>query len=124
MNKLHLKDIKPNVPIIDWQWYVFLIFMIILIIGILFLIYKFIKHRKKEDLRKKALKELKELDFKNSKKTAYKFTKLAHMFVNEENKTEYEKIVKKLEKYKYKPEVPDMDEEIIKEIKEFIREIK
>jgi VanZ family protein len=116
-----IKDIKPNVEIVDYQFIAFIaVILILLIILSLFLI----KKLKKQNPKKKLLEKLKNLNFSNSKKTAYEFTELARNFVNEENKEKYETIVKLLEKYKYKKEVPPLSEKDIEKIKNFIKEIR
>jgi uncharacterized membrane protein YhiD involved in acid resistance len=116
-----IRDIKPNVEIIDYQFIAFIgIILILLIILGIFLI----KRLKKSNPKKKLLEKLKNLDFKDSKKTAYEFTALARNFINEENKAKYEKIVKSLEKYKYKKIVPPLSKEDIQNLKNFIKEIR
>jgi hypothetical protein len=114
-----IKDIKPNVEIIDFSFYLFILGIIIAILlaaVILFFIF-----RKKEN---KNLLILKNIDFKNPKKTAYTFSKYAPYFVNEKNKELFEEINKELIHYKYKPSVPQMDEELKQKIKMFIKGIK
>jgi len=115
-----LKDIKPNETIIDYQFYVFIGFVVLSIILLVFLIFKLLKKKKPNPY----LEKLKNLDFSNSKKTAYEFCEYAKHFVNEENREFYEQIVKELEKYKYKPKVDDLNEEIIEKIKKFTEDIK
>ena len=122
MNNIPIRDIKPNVEIIDFYWYLFISLLIILIlIVITFIIRYFVK---KYNYKKNLLRELKNLPYDDSKKTAYLFTKYAKQFINEKNKDKYYKIVEKLENYKYKPSVPPLDENIKKEIEEFIKGIK
>jgi uncharacterized membrane protein YhiD involved in acid resistance len=116
-----IRDIKPNVEIIDYQFIAFIaVILILLIILGIFLI----KKLKKSNPKKRILEKLKNLDFTNSKKTAYEFTDLARNFVNEENKVKYEEIVKLLERYKYKKVVPPLSEKDIEKIKNFIKEIR
>jgi len=120
MDLLHqLKDIKPNVEIVDYSFYVFMIFTTIILIALIIFAFKFFK--KKEN---PSLLALKNLDFSNSKKTAYEFTRLAKEFINEENKQLYEELEKELEKYKYKKNVDNLSPELIEKIKEFIKGIK
>jgi len=120
MDLLHqLKDIKPNVEIVDYSFYVFIIFTTIILIALIIFAFKFF--RKKENPNLLALKNL---DFSNSKKTAYEFTRLAKEFINEKNKQLYEELTKELEKYKYKKYVDDLSPELIEKIKEFIKGIK
>lgn len=115
-----IKDIKPNVEIIDYYFIAAIIIAVLIIISLLiFLVKKF-----KNNPKRKILEKLKNLDFSNSKKTAYEFTALARHFLNEENKKEYEEIVKSLEKYKYKKEVPPFSKEDKEKIENFIKEIR
>jgi len=114
-----LKDIKPNVQIIDYSFYIFLVIAIVLIIFLIYIIYKKFFNKKEN----KFLTKLKNLDFNNSKKTAYEFTHFAKQFINEKNKKLYEEIVKELNNYKYKRVVDNLDPELIKKIKEFIKGI-
>jgi c-di-AMP phosphodiesterase-like protein len=116
-----IRDIKPNVEIIDYEFIAFIV--IVLILLIIFIIF-LIKKLKKKNPKKEILEKLKNLDFNDAKKTAYEFTKLAIIFVNEENKKEYEEIVKLLEKYKYKKKVPPLSKTDIEKIKNFIKEIR
>jgi len=120
MDLLHkLKDIKPNIEIVDYSFYIFIIVCLILAALVIVLAFKFLKKEKNPYLIK-----LYNLDFNNSKKTAYEFTKYAKYFLNENNKDEYKSLVKELEKYKYKPTVDKLEEETVKKIKKFIEDIK
>jgi amino acid permease len=118
---LPLKDIKPNVIIIDYEWWAFIGILTLLVVLTLFFIYKALKTKKQENI---SLKKLKELNFNDSKKVAYEFSKYAREFVNESNQETFKKIEKKLTQYKYKPTVPPIDKDLEKEIKDFIRNIK
>ena len=118
---LNLRDIKPNVEIVDYEWWIFITFVILLTLILIYFIYKYIKNRKKVDI---ALLKLKNLDFENPKKTAYEFSRYAKEFLNENNKKLFEEIEKELVKYKYKPDVPPLSREIKEKISEFIRDLK
>jgi len=115
-----LKDIKPNVEIIDYKFYAFIAVIIILSVLIIYIFIKLLKKKEPNPY----LKKLQNLNFSDSKKTAYEFSEYAKYFLNEENKDFYEEIVKELEKYKYKPVVDNLDEKIIEKIKKFIEDIK
>ncbi|MEO1924062.1 MAG: hypothetical protein ABGX25_06070 [Nautiliaceae bacterium] len=121
---LPLRDIKPNAVLIDWQWYLFLSFAFLIIVLLLVIGYKLYKNKKRENHKKTILKKLQNLPFEDAKKTAYEFTALGRIFVNEENEKLFEEIEKELEKYKYKPLVPPLDENTKEKIEEFIRTIK
>ncbi|GAX87050.1 conserved hypothetical protein [Lebetimonas natsushimae] len=116
-----IRDIKPNVEIIDFYFIALVAITIILVIAAIIFA---IKKLQKKHPKKKLLEKLKNLDFNNSKKTAYEFTELARNFVNEENRVKYEEIVKSLKRYKYKKEVPPLSEEDREKIKNFIKEIR
>ncbi len=118
-----IRDIKPNAEIIDIWWYIFLSVSVLIIITALMLIALYLKNKKK-NYKKTLLKQLKNLPFNDSKTTAYMFTSLAKAFVTENNIKEYEEIVKMLETYKYKKEVPPLDEKTKEKIIDFIKRIK
>ncbi len=115
---LPLRDIKPNVTIIDYQWWGFIFLVFILALMIIYLIYKFFKKQKDENLQ-----ILKNLDFNDSKKVAYTFSKLARNYINEKNKDLFEEIEKELIQYKYKPSVPKINKNTKEKIKKFLRTI-
>jgi len=118
-----IRDIKPNAEIIDIWWYVFLSGGILLVLSILIFTVFYLKNKKK-NYKKTLLKQLKNLPFHDSKTTAYMFTALAKAFVTENNIKEYEEIVNSLEIYKYKKEVPPLDEKTKEKIIDFIKRIK
>ena len=118
-----LKDIKPIVEIPDNSLLILgvSLFTLIVLLSLLYLLLKPKRRRRKKltplELKKK---ELKELNFNDDKEVAYIFTTHAEEFINEKNFSEYKKLVKELEPYKYKKEVPKMDEELKNKIKRFI----
>jgi len=114
-----LKDIKPNVQIIDYWFYLFCTVGIILLLLIMYFVYKKLAKRKTDPY----LERLKNLDYKKSKKTAYEFSEYAKHFITDENRSLYEEIVKELEQYKYRPKVDDLKPEIIEKMKKYIGEI-
>ncbi len=110
-----LNDIKELEKIPDNSLFIFsalillgFIFLLILI----FFITKLIKNRKKNP-RKIYFKILKNVDFSNSKKSAYTITKYSRLIVsNEREKKLAIELIESLEKYKYKKEVENIDNEI------------
>jgi len=124
MNELaKLKDIKPNVEITDYLFFASLIALSIFVLILIYLIYRLFTKNKNES-KQFYLNKLKNLNYEDSKKTAYEFSEYARFFLNEENRQEYETIYSMLEKYKYKPEVENLSEEVKEKIKKFIEEIK
>ncbi len=114
-----IKDIKPNIEIIDFSFYLFILGIIIAFLTTAAIIFFIFKKKKNKNLL-----ILKNIDFKNPKKTAYTFSKYAPYFINEKNKELFEEINKELFNYKYKPSVPQMNEELQEKIKTFIKGIK
>jgi len=110
-----LRDIKPLLEIPDSSYYIFLglIFLglTIVILIIFFLIKKFWKKRK-IDMQKVYFEQFKNLDWSEVKTSAYEATKLGRLLTkdNERAKEIYGQFVPMLEAYKYKKEVPMLDE--------------
>lgn len=110
-----LNDIKELEKIPDNSLFIFsalillgFIFLLILI----FFITKLIKNRKKNP-RKIYFKILKNVNFSDSKKSAYTITKYSRLIVsNEREKKLAIELIESLEKYKYKKEVENIDNEI------------
>jgi len=115
-----IRDIKPNVEIVDINFYLFLFFFTFVVAVLVILIYKFLT-QKKPSIKQKAYEEIKNFDYTDSKKVAYSFKELAKPLINEENEKLYEEINKDLEQYKYKPNVPAISDETIKKIEQFLR---
>jgi len=120
-----LKDIKDLVEIPDISFIIFLfvVGLVVIIIGVL--IYLFLKGRTKKHITKKQtmFKELKSLKFDDAKNSAYVFTKNCYIFLDDTNEKRYQDICQKLEIYKYKKDVPLMDEDTKKQMIEFINEL-
>ncbi|NLK67528.1 MAG: hypothetical protein GX282_08655 [Campylobacteraceae bacterium] len=120
-----LKDIKGIVEMHS-NWLYFWIGLALLLTAVLlyslFKIYqnKLPKKRKKPTLKELAFKELQSIDFNDTKMVAYKFTQNFSYFLNEENSSKFEELEKRLEVYKYKKIVPELDESLKDEIKSLI----
>jgi len=114
-----LRDIKPLLEIPDSSYYIYIgliILAIVLVTTVLvFLGIKLWKLRK-ADMRKVYLKELKALDWSETKKSAYLATELGRKLATEERTEEiYRQLVPLLEQYKYKKEVPSIDDETLQQ---------
>lgn len=119
-----LKDIKPIVEIPDNSLIVLGIisFIVLIALSLLYLLVKPKRRkRKKPTQRELNLQKLKNIDFSNDKDIAYTFTTLANEFLDDEV---YNKIVSKLEVYKYKKDTPPMPKSLKEQIKKEIRGIK
>ena len=121
-----LRDIKGIVEVTDYSIYylgalIFLVF--VAIIAIIWFLRR-PKKRKKPTKEELALSNLKNIDYKNPKDVAYSFSLNIPFFTNEKNSEEIKKILEKLEVYKYKKEIPNMDEELKKSVKKIIKGLK
>lgn len=122
-----LKDIKDIVEVSDSTLWMLsgLIVLTILIIAIALYFYKNRRRRRKKPTQKElALQKLQSLDYSNPKDVVYTFEESARLFLDEKKRAHFEKIVKALEIYKYKKDVPALKEESKKMMQAFIKELK
>ena len=121
-----LRDIKGIVEVVDYSMY-YLVMLIFLVFAAIIAIIWFLrkpKKRKKPTSTEIALQNLKDIDYENSKDIAYTFSLNIPFFTNEKNSEEIKKILEKAEVYKYKKDIPDMDEEFKKSVKKIIERLK
>ena len=118
-----LRDIKGIVEVSDFSMYYLIALCLLVLICIAVLIYYLMqpKKRQKPTSRDKALINLKNLNFKDAKDVAYAFTLNVPYFINENNKMKIKKLLKELEIFKYKKDVPQMSDSLKVEIKEIIK---
>ncbi len=114
-----LHDIKPLLEIEEYSFYYLLgvsLLVLLLACGITCLIYRYIKNKNRFNLKKEHLKLLNSIDFRDAKKAAYDVTFYGATFKEDSQRHQeiYENLVSKLEKYKYKKEVNQIDEETLK----------
>lgn len=114
-----LRDIKPLLEIPDSSFYLFwalVIFGVLLLAAILFFaVKKYLEHRK-ANLAKKYLEQLHAIDWVDPKASAYTATKYARLLATDERRKElFEQLLPLLEKYKYKKEVAQVDDEVLKQ---------
>jgi hypothetical protein len=110
-----LKDIKPLLEIPDNSFYIYwglIAFASLLLLAILFFIAKRFWEKRKEDLAKGYLKKLKAIDWKDAKHSAYEATHYARLLATDERRKElFSQLEPMLEKYKYKKEVDEVDQD-------------
>ncbi len=115
MQDLKIHDIKGLVEIPDFSIYLYMLLWILaslLFFAFIYLVYKLIKNRKK-NYRKEYYKNLKEIDFSNTKQSAYKITRYSRLLAQSpREKKLMEELLEALEKYKYKKNVEQFDDEI------------
>ncbi len=121
-----LKDIKGIVEVSDYSMYYLLAYILlgILIVALFLYFLKQPRRRKKPTSKELALETLKSMDYADAKDIAYKFTLNIPLFKDDENRKTIDDIEEKLEVYKYKKEIPDMDSELKKSIKKVIKGLK
>jgi len=120
-----LRDIKGIVEVTDYSFY-YLLLIVAVALFLLFLaavwIYRRKSMHKMPQKRAEALRQLKKIDFTDTKQCVYDFTRLAHYAATERLGAQLDAILKDLERYKFKKEVPKIDKEVVKKMKSFIRE--
>jgi len=120
-----LKDIKPEIVIIN-SFLMDMLFLgfIIMLVGVLgYFIYRFFNKDRKEDKRKLSVLYLKSFDFENleDKQIAYEFTKHGYITLEEHFCDEFFKILKQLEPFKYKQEIPKIDDDLKEQMKDYVK---
>ncbi len=117
MNKMldELKDIKPPVEVPDHSFLLLLLILALLLLllaALFFWIHRRKKSRRKrgKDPVKDAKRRLKEIEFLDAKDAVYKFDEYFPVAANgdEELLREFEALWQRLERYKYKKEVPPL----------------
>jgi len=114
-----LKEIKPLLEIPDMSYYLyigFFIFIGLVLIGLSFLIIKKFWLNQKKDMLKIYFKELKKINWNNPKQSAYLVTHLGRkLSIDDRSRDIYRGLVPMLEPYKYRKEVPQVDEKTIQQ---------
>lgn len=122
-----LRDIKGVVEI-DEPSLQILVALVVLLFLLLawggYLFKKRRRRRKKLSPRALAKKALEELDYANTKEVVYGFVEYGALLLNEKNEPKFNEIAEALTPYKYKKEVPPLEEPLKKKIKAFIKEVK
>jgi hypothetical protein len=120
-----LKDIKAsNIIQIDFLPYILMSggFIVVLTLIIFLILYFKNKRKKKPNKIEIAKQNLKNLDFtKDTKDIVYGFTVNAYECLDDKNKDELEQIIKKLEPYKYKKVVTKISNDLIDDMKDYIK---
>ncbi len=115
-SNIKLKDIKPLIMINNYELYYLIalsIIVIIILIISLYFIYRWYKNKNRFNLRQNNFQKLKQIKFDNSKKAAYDITKYGFIFKNDapRNGEMYENLIQRLNQYKYKAKVENIDDE-------------
>ncbi|WP_297440778.1 hypothetical protein [Sulfurimonas sp.] len=123
-NEIPIHDIKPLVEIYEYSLYYLIgvtTLVSIVVLGAAYLAYKWYQNKKRFNKRAEDYKALRNVDFSDAKKAAYEITLYGATFKDdsERHKKAYENMLEKLEQYKYKKEVPKLDDETMHYIELF-----
>ncbi len=112
-----LKDIKPLLEIPDNSFYLYWGLIVLAVLIVLILVYFIVKklwRQRKINLAKGYLEKLKAIDWHDTKKSAYDATHYARLLATDERRKElFYQLEPMLEKYKYKKEVDEVDQDTL-----------
>lgn len=121
-----LRDIKGLVEVTDYSLY-YLLGVVgvagIALIALSLLLYKYLTKKDPVTQKKVAIKRLQKLEFGDTKQSVYEFSHLAQYAVSETQRRELEQLLTELEPYKFKKEVPALDEALKVKMKDFVKEV-
>jgi len=122
-----LRDIKDIVEVHEYSFEMLMVLIFLTVILLLLLLY-FIKNRRRRRKRLSpkavALQKLKAINYSEAKEVVYCFCEDGFLWRDEKNSEEFNAIEKALLPYKYKKEIPPLDETLIKRVKTFIEGLK
>jgi hypothetical protein len=115
-----LRDIKPLLEIPDSSYYIFLGLIALAVLLFVLLVYFLVKtfwKKRKVNMQKVYFEQFKNIDWTQSKQAAYEATELGRKLTvdNGRAKEIYGQLVPMLEPYKYRKEVPSLDDETLKQ---------
>jgi hypothetical protein len=128
MQDIPIRDIKPLVEIEDYSIYLFYGFSLlgfIVFLSIAYFLFRYIKSKKSQSKREKYIEIISNIDFSNPKESAYKLTEYGRVLATDKRSSDiYREFIEKLEAYKYKKSVPDIDDEIKRHHRLFLEVLK
>jgi hypothetical protein len=115
-----LRDIKPLLEIPDSSYYIYIaliVFALLLLFGVVFFVAKKFWDKRKVNIKKVYLERLKMVDWTDSKKASYEVTFFGRTLLDVDPRVEeiYTQLLPMLEAYKYRKEVPSIDDETMKQ---------
>lgn len=113
-----LHDIKTIVEVQEYSFYYFLsitVLVSLLLLGGAYLLYKWFRKRNAFSIRKEHFRLMNELSFLDAKKSAYAITFYGATFKNDSPRHSemYKNLTSRLEIYKYKKEVENIDKDTL-----------
>jgi len=123
---LPLKDIKPIVDVPDLSAWFFAAIVAAILLAIAAVLFWLRQRRKRrfDARRAEALRRLEALDFSDTKKAVYDFSLLGHFVTTPKNDAAFKALLRELEPYKFKKEVPPLDARLKTNMQRFIKEAK
>ena len=113
--ELPIRDIKPLLPIPDVSIYLFALSVGVgglLLVALGLYGWKWWRANRRIDPRLHWLEQLERIDYDDPKKAAYIMTRFGRLLATEKRQKEImAQLLPRLERYKYKKEVPPLDEE-------------
>ena len=104
-------DIEPILQIPDNSPIYFSIIIVAIVIFLYFTIKTIQKISTRPNRKKEIISQLKNIDFQDAKKSAYLITQLGREVAKSERSRKLlEELIQSLETYKYRPNVPEIDE--------------
>jgi len=120
-----LRDIKPLIPIPDTSLYLYwglIGFGVLLLLGVLFFVAKRLWELRKRNKAKYYLEQLKSIDWRDAKASAYAATKYGRLLATDERRKElFSQLLPLLERYKYKKEVGEVDDETLRRFNLYVQ---
>jgi len=118
--KDELRDIKPLLEIPDSSYYIYIALIalgVLLILGIVFFVVKKFWDNRKVNMNRVYLERLKNVDWSDSKQASYEVTFFGRSLLDVDARVEeiYNQLLPMLEAYKYRKEVPSIDDETMKQ---------
>jgi hypothetical protein len=120
----NLKDIKDIVAVPEYSVFILIgviIFGVILLSLVIYFFKNRRKRRRKPTAKEIALQKLHKIEYSDTKKLVYTFEENAILFIDEKSQEDFNFLKKKLEIYKYKKDIPELDSVVEREIKAFIK---
>ncbi len=119
-----IHDIKPLIPIPDISVYIFIALIaagLLVVTAAVIFIWRWWRRHKKTDPRIGWLKKLDKMDFDDAKRSAYIMTRYGRLLAEDKRRQEIlSQLLPRLERYKYKKDVPPLDDETKRFMKLFI----
>ncbi len=120
-----LRDIKPLLEIPDNSFYLYwglIGFGVLLLSAVLFFVLKKLWENRQANLAKGYLERLKAINWQDTKKSAYEATHYARLLATDERRKElFSQLEPMLEKYKYRKEVEDVDQDTLNKFNLYVK---